>query len=51
VLDQRGQFVLAAVGFATLPLPSYNRVRGVGSCSPGIPSRSYRGGGAGIADE
>jgi hypothetical protein len=26
VLDQCGQFVRAAVGFATLPLPSYDRV-------------------------
>ena len=25
MLDQRGQFLRAAVGFATLPLPSYDR--------------------------
>ena len=25
MLDERGQFLRAAVGFATLPLPSYDR--------------------------
>ena len=52
MLDQRGQFVRAAVGFATLPLPSYNRAphtlrtwldswSGIGHVTVGMARQGY----------